>query len=326
MPAGEFALIARYFASAACAAAGEELALGIGDDCAILSLAAEQQLAVSTDTLNQGVHFPAGADPRLLAWRALGCTLSDLAAMGAKPVGFTLALSLPEADDAWLAAFAEGLNTAAQQYRVRLVGGDTTRGPLSLTLTVLGRVPHGMALKRSGAQVGDLLCVGGVLGQAAAALPWVLGERLPEAAAEGLLHRYWQPAPQLALGRALRGRATSAIDISDGLLADCGHLAKASNVLLEIDSARVPLDANAVALLGAEQAQACALRGGDDYRLAFTLPLRCLEGLQAEGYAVSVIGRVRSKQVGGALELLHNGRRETVTQGGYQHFQEPTDG
>ncbi|MCJ8170211.1 thiamine-phosphate kinase [Atopomonas sediminilitoris] len=318
MPAAEFALIARHFASAACAAPGDALVLGIGDDCAVLDIAHGQQLVVSTDTLNQGVHFPLDADPYALAWRALGCTLSDLAAMGARPLGFTLALSLPQADDAWLSAFAKGLNEAALRYRVRLVGGDTTRGALSINLTVLGRVPQGLALRRRGAQMGDLLCVGGVLGQAAAALPWVLGERTDTAAAAALLKRYWQPEPQIALGRALRGRASSVIDISDGLLADCGHLAHASGVTLEIDAARVPVDPLAQALHGSEAALAYALRGGDDYRLAFTLPKRCLEGLQAEGFAVQVVGRVLAGTA--AVALIHHGERQWVQGGGYEHF------
>lgn len=225
---GEFELIRNYFAAAPCAQVGEEVALGIGDDCALLALAPGEQLAISTDTLVAGVHFPDVCDPFLLGQRALAVSASDLAAMGARPVAFTLALTLPQVDADWLQAFARGLNHMAQGCSLRLIGGDTTRGPLSLTLTVFGAVPAGSALTRSGACAGDLLCVGGALGDGAGALPLVLKQRSIEASiAEALLARYWSPQPQLALGQALRGRATSALDISDGSLADCGHIARA---------------------------------------------------------------------------------------------------
>ncbi len=186
-------------------------------------------MAISTDTLVAGVHFADPCDPFLLGQRALAVAASDLAAMGATPLAFTLALTLPHNDASWLQAFAHGLNLMAQHCALRLVGGDTTRGPLCLTLTVFGRVPTGQALTRGGAQVGDLLCVGGELGNAAGALPLVLGQRTAEPAiAEPLLEHYWSPKPQLALGQFLRNKATSALDISDGLLADCGHIAAAS--------------------------------------------------------------------------------------------------
>jgi len=172
---GEFELIRRYFASALCARQGDGVVRGIGDDCALLSVPAGEQLAISTDTLVAGVHFPEACDAFLLGQRALAVSASDLAAMGATPLAFTLALTLPSANETWLAEFARGLQTMAQSCSLALVGGDTTRGPLSLTLTVFGRVPSGQALLRSGAQVGDLLCVGGELGDAAGALPLVLG-------------------------------------------------------------------------------------------------------------------------------------------------------
>ncbi|NVZ79409.1 thiamine-phosphate kinase, partial [Pseudomonas gingeri] len=172
---GEFELIRNFFAAAPCAQAGEGVDLGIGDDCALLSVPLGEQLAVSTDTLVAGVHFSDPCDPFLLGQRALAVAASDLAAMGATPIAFTLALTLAHNDAGWLQAFAQGLNQMAQHCALRLVGGDTTRGPLSLTLTVFGRVPVGQALTRGGAQVGDLLCVGGELGNAAGALPLVLG-------------------------------------------------------------------------------------------------------------------------------------------------------
>ncbi|WXL26532.1 thiamine-phosphate kinase [Ectopseudomonas mendocina] len=321
---GEFELIRHYFAAAACARGGEGIALGIGDDCALLTLPAEQQLAVSTDTLVEGVHFPRQADPYLLAQRALAVSASDLAAMGAQPVGFTLALTLPNAEADWLQAFARGLDEMAHYCDIRLIGGDTTRGPLSMTLTVFGQVPHQQALKRSGAQVGDLLCVGGELGDAAGALPLVLDPSLSVSeAGDALLGRYWSPKPQLQLGLALRGKATAALDISDGLLADCGHIARASGVALLIEQARVPLSADLLDVAGEEGALNCALSGGDDYRLAFTLPPEHLATLQEQGLPVYVVGRV---EVGEGVTLLDTqGRCVQAPASGYQHFGNPRD-
>lgn len=320
---GEFELIRRFFAAASCSQAGGEVALGIGDDCALLMLPAGEQLAVSTDTLVAGVHFPDPCDPDLLAQRALGVTASDLAAMGAAPVGFTLALTLPQADPVWLQAFAEGLNRAAQAFGLRLIGGDTTRGPLSLTLTVFGRVPRGQALTRGGARPGDLLCVGGSLGDAAAALPLVLGQaRLDAALAEPLLARYWQPQPQLALGQALRGVASAALDISDGLLADAGHIAEVSGVALEIDRARIPLSPALRAWQG-EAGLAAALAGGDDYRLLFTLAPGHLAEVLGAWPEVACIGRV---VVGSGVRLLDGfGQELTPPRRGYQHFGQDSD-
>ena len=185
----------------------------------------------------------------------------------------------------------------AEGCALRLIGGDTTRGPLSLTLTVFGRVPAGQALTRSGAQVGDLLCVGGALGEGAGALPLVLNQRTAEGSiADALLARYWSPQPQLALGQALRGRATSALDISDGLLADCGHIALASGVRLVIERDAVPLSAPLLAFFGLEAAQQAALTGGDDYVLAFTLPASEMSYLLTAGFPVQVVGRVEAGQ------------------------------
>ena len=317
---GEFELIRHYFAAAPCAQAGEGVALGIGDDCALLDIPAGEQLAVSTDSLVAGVHFPEAADPFLLGQRALAVSASDLAAMGATPIGFTLALTLPAARADWLQAFARGLNQMAQSCGLRLIGGDTTRGPLSLTLTVFGRVPRGQALTRAGARVGDLLCVGGELGDGAGALPLVLGQLQAEpAVAEALLARYWSPQPQLALGQALRGKASAALDISDGLLADCGHIAAASGVALQVELARLPLSAPLKALHGLEGARRCALTGGDDYRLAFTLPAAELPELQAAGWPVMVVGRVVAGQ--GVHLLDEQGQVLPVPVGGYQHFE-----
>jgi thiamine-monophosphate kinase len=245
--------------------------------------------------------------------------VSDLAAMGANPLAFTLALTTPTVDADWLQRYAQGLNAMAQSCGVGLVGGDTTRGPLSLTLTVFGRVPTGQALKRSGAQPGDLLCVGGELGNAAGALPLVLGQRSAQPMiSEPLLAHYWSPQPQLALGQALRGKATSALDISDGLLADCGHIATASGVGLVLELDRVPVSLALEEFLGEAGAQQAALSGGDDYVLAFTLPAVELPTLLADGWPIHVVGRVVEGQ--GVMLLDDEGRDITPAVRGYQHF------
>lgn len=320
----EFGLIRQYFAAAACAQVAAGVALGIGDDCALLDLPAGEQLAISTDTLVAGVHFPDPCDPYLLGQRSLAVAASDLAAMGATPLAFTLALTLPTATPEWLQGFAAGLNHMAQACNLTLIGGDTTRGPLSLTVTVFGRLPVGQAICRSGAQVGDLLCVGGALGDAAGALPLVLGERLVhEVLAAPLLARYWSPQPQLALGQALRGKATAALDISDGLLADCGHIAMASKLALQIELPRVPLSAALLAVLDTSAAQRCALAGGDDYVLLFTLPAAHLPALQAAGWPIVVIGQALA---GDGVQLVdERGARLNPGLRGYQHFGNSSD-
>jgi len=318
---GEFELIRHYFAAAPCAQGGEGVALGIGDDCALLAVPSGEQLAVSTDTLVAGVHFPDPCDPFLLGQRSLAVAVSDLAAMGAKPFAFTLALTLPTVTADWLQAYAHGLSQMAQACGVALVGGDTTRGPLSLTMTVFGRVPAGQALTRSGAQPGDLLCVGGELGNAAGALPLVLGQRSAEPEVAGpLLAHYWSPQPQIDLGLALRGKASAAMDISDGLLADCGHIAQASDVALTVERDRLPLSNALVALLGQPGAQQAALSGGDDYVLLFTLPPVRLSALLAEGWPIHVVGKVSAGQ--GVMLADSLGRDITPQIRGYQHFRE----
>jgi thiamine-monophosphate kinase len=239
--------------------------------------------------------------------------------MGAAPIGFTLALTIPSVNPDWLGEFARGLDAMAAGCAMRLIGGDTTRGPLSMTLTVFGRVPAGQALLRSGAQPGDLLCVGGALGDAAGALPIVLGEREQGSAeAAALLRRYWLPQPQLALGQALRGKASAALDISDGLLADCGHIAAASGVLLCIEQQKLPLSDALVGFAGHDQALQYGLTGGDDYVLAFTLPAEQLSVLQADGWPLHVIGQVAT---GAGVQLLNAaGHAITVASKGYNHF------
>lgn len=317
---GEFELIHQYFTSAACARTGGAIVLGIGDDCALLDIATSQNLAVSTDSLVEGVHFPVDAPANLLAQRALAVSVSDLAAMGATPLGFTLALTLPQADPEWLKNFAQGLEQMAAQCQICLIGGDTTRGPLSLTVTVLGQVQRKQALLRSGAQEGDCLCVSGHLGDAAAALDWVLDStKSITESAKYLLQRYWQPIPELRLGQYLLGKATAAQDISDGLLADAGHIAKASSKQLCIDPQLLPLSEALLQNCSELEARQLALTGGDDYRLIFTLPAAQLAALQLLFPDVTCIGHVAA---GEGVKLINaNLNSFSLAHLGYQHFE-----
>ncbi len=316
---GEFELIERYFKRPALAAssAAPGVVLGIGDDCALLHPQPGMQLAVSTDMLVSGRHFFADVNPRTLGHKALAVNLSDLAACGARPLGFTLALALPEADEAWLAEFSAGLFALADSSNCPLVGGDTTKGPLTISITVFGEVPAGQALLRSGAQVGDEVWVSGTLGDARLALGALRGEwTLPPTLLEQARVRLEQPTPRLALGQALRGIASAAADVSDGLLGDLGHILKASGVgatlraanaigliAVRADStwAHARFDASTpVTSAGAADAIAlqCVLAGGDDYELVFTAPpTQCTAVLaagQSCGVAVTCIGSIEN--------------------------------
>lgn len=267
---GEFELIQRYFLPLAGHPRSRSLILGPGDDCAIQRVPAGRELVFSVDTLVEGVHFPENYRPDFLGWRALAVATSDLAAMGADPECFTLALTLPFADERWLAGFAEGLRRASMEFGIALAGGDTTSGPLTLTIQVHGTVEQGGAIRRSGARPGDLIAVSGTLGDAGAALDY-LNETSPSPDVAAVLDRYHSPQPRLALGQAVRGIASAAVDISDGLLADLGHILQASEVGARIDSARLPLSLPLKRLKG-DSAFGLALRAGDDYELCLTVP------------------------------------------------------
>ena len=270
MSDSEFDLIQDFFAGLD---QGASVRLGIGDDAAALSLPEGHLLHLSTDTAIEGVHFLASLPPADVVYRSVMAAASDLAAMGASPQGLLLALTLPEADRVWLEGFSRGLAEVCTAIRAPLVGGDTTRGPLSLTVTVLGSTPADRYLTRSGAKVGDRLCVSGTLGDAAAGLAVLSGQlAVDESAAAFLTMRYARPSACLALGEALRNCATSCIDISDGLLADAAHIATASGVGLEIDSALLPLSETLRSSADLDQGLNWALAGGDDYELLFTLP------------------------------------------------------
>ncbi|TCJ20226.1 thiamine-phosphate kinase [Parasulfuritortus cantonensis] len=290
--ASEFDLIARYFDRPAAHAV-----LGVGDDAALIRPGPGLDLAVSADMLVAGRHFFPDADPAQLGHKALAVNLSDLAAMAATPRWALLSVALPEADEAWLAGFARGFFGLAERYGVDLVGGDTTRGPLNLSVTILGEVPAGQALRRDGARVGDDLWVSGELGGAALGLRHLQGQlRLAEAEAAACLERLHAPEPRVALGRALAGLANSAIDVSDGLLGDLGHILERSRLGAEIELAALPVPAVLAARLPAPLALACLLAGGDDYELCFSAPPGRRAAVQAAahsvGVAVSRIGHI----------------------------------
>ncbi len=312
---GEFDLIKAYFTRPA---HGGGVVLGVGDDCALLQPEPGMQLAVTTDTLVSGIHFLPDDAPRDLGHKALAVNLSDLAAMGATPRWAFLNLTLPAVDEAWLAAFAEGLFALAERHSVRLAGGDTTRGPLSFGLTVMGEVPPGQALLRSGARAGDLVCVSGVPGEAGAGLAHRLGRHLlPEGLAGRALQRLHRPEPRIELGLALRGLASGCIDISDGLAQDLGHVLTSSGVGAALDLACLPfspvLDA-----LPRDMAWRHQLTAGDDYELLFTVPA-ARAGLLADlPTPVSVMGVVEAEP--GLRLTAPDGQAFTLERKGHDHF------
>ena len=291
MALGEFDLIAKYFTRSV-----KRAALGVGDDCALFATSPGTQLAVSSDMLVEGRHFLPTVAPQRLGHKTLAVNLSDLAACGAKPVAFTLALALPRVDENFLAGFAEGLLALADQHECELIGGDTTQGPLNLCITVFGEVPTGQALLRSGAQPGDLVYASGTLGDARAALEVFRGLlSLPGPAFDSVRLAMETPQPRVALGMALRGVATSAIDVSDGLLGDLAHILRRSNVGATVDVDAVPRSA-VLATLPTAQQREFTLAGGDDYELVFTAPPQCAgpvaDAARRAGVPVCCIGRI----------------------------------
>lgn len=313
----EFSIIRDYFTGLG--RAREDVVLGVGDDCALLRVSAETELAVSIDTLVAGVHFLPDSDPEGLGHKSLAVGLSDLAAMGADPAWATLALTLPAADESWLHAFASGFAALACAHGVALVGGDTTRGPLSITVQAHGLVPAGQGVRRGGARPGDLIAVSGTLGDAGLALAlWQAGEAVPPP----LLARLERPTPRVPLGRALRGLATAMIDLSDGLAADLGHILEASGVGAEIELAKLPLSP-AVARRVAEGGNwALPVTSGDDYELCFAVPVERALSLQAasrEGACpIAIIGRIRAKA--GLSFARPDGGAWHPERTGYDHF------
>lgn len=339
---GEFDLIERYFKAPARAmrandaVESDKIALGIGDDCALLQPAAGMQLAISSDMLVEGRHFFADVDPYTLGHKALAVNLSDLAACGAKPLAFTLALALPKADETWLAAFSRGLLALAAEHNCALIGGDTTQGPLNICITVLGEVPKQQALLRSGAKAGDDIYVSGTLGDARLALEAMRGNlTLSSEAFTTAKARLETPTPRVALGMALRGIASSAIDVSDGLLGDLGHILKQSQVgavietalitqLLTINSiANQAINTTAIDQFTPQKQLQYVLSGGDDYELAFTAPMSKRHDVQAAALAsntpVTRIGQIEAEP---GLRLI-DAQGQTVPNNfaSFDHFQ-----
>jgi len=316
----EFDLIKRYFTRPTPSAS-----LGVGDDAALLQVAEGMQLAVSTDMLVSGTHFYADADPYLLGHKTLAVNLSDLAAMGAAPRWATLSLALPEENEHWLQRFSSGFFDLADEHGVELVGGDTTRGPLNLCVTIMGEVPQGKALRRDGAQPGDDIWVSGTLGGAALGLAHLRGKiKLPEGARVTCLDALHQPQPRVALGLALRGVANSAIDVSDGLHADLGHILECSNAAAELRYDRLPMSSFFASVDDEmiELAQQCVLAGGDDYELCFTAPVAQRDEIEQIATRLRLqltrIGKIVSGR--GCKVRAADGSVMKIEKGGYDHF------
>ena len=275
-PLGEFDLIQRFFKAGADVMRSNNekvITLGIGDDCALLRLVAGEEIAITSDMLVAGRHFFVDANPELLGRKALAVNLSDLAAMGSKPLGFTLAIALPKVDEIWLDAFTRGLFAIANQYSCPLIGGDTTAGPLTISITAFGSIPTGKAIRRSGAKAGDDIWVSGTVGDARLALAALRHEiNLPENDLKQIEHRMHNPTPRLELGIKVRDIASAALDISDGLLGDLGHILKQSQVNAEVRLDQIPKSATLHKQSEDIQNQFAA-RGGDDYEICFTAPL-----------------------------------------------------
>ena len=321
----EFDLIARYFTRKP-----KQAAVGVGDDCAIINSTPGMQLAISSDMLVEGQHFFSDVSPYSLGYKALAVNLSDLAACGATPVGFTLALALPRVDESWLQEFSRGLWALADVHGCELIGGDTTQGPLNICITVFGEVPRGQALLRSGAQVGDDIYVSGTLGDARLALDALQGKiELPHEVLVQARQRLEQPTPRVALGTALRGIATSAIDISDGLVGDLGHILKASGVGAQINT-DITMNLIAVCaridwingLINAEKQQQMVLSGGDDYELAFTSPPTARQAVQAASASSQTpVTRIGVTQRQPGLRLMNSLGQPVYGQfGSFNHF------
>jgi thiamine-monophosphate kinase len=293
----EFSLIRAYFSHLT--HPRQDVILGIGDDAALMRLPPGMIMATSIDTMVSGIHFLADVAPDALGYKALAVNLSDLAAMGAEPAWATLALTLPKVDSEWLKGFCQGFAQLAGQYRVQLVGGDTTRGPLSVTIQVQGFLPKGRGLRRDGAKVGDDICVTGTLGDAALSLRQLLNDQLEDKNTKSLRQRLERPQPRVDIGIALRDIAHSAIDISDGLVADLSHILTASGVGASLELAHIPCSPSVRAFVQAHQDWTLVATGGDDYELCITLPSEKRSELAeiAKQHALSItrIGKIEQQ-------------------------------
>lgn len=317
----EFDLIARHFTRPAANAV-----LGVGDDCALVDITNGMDLAVSTDTMVSGTHFFPDVDPETLGHKSLAVNLSDMAAMGAMPYWAMLALTLPSVDHPWLAAFAKGFFDLAEEYNVSLIGGDTTRGPLTLTVTIMGEVPTGAALRRNGAKAGNDVWVSGNVGDAALAIAHRHGRLvLAEADYHEALMRLYEPTPRVKLGQALRGMATSAIDISDGLLADLGHICRLSGVGATVDLSQIPVSAIGAKHATSDAGLTAIVAGGDDYELCFTAPANARESIaeltDVLGIPLTCIGQIKRGK--GVSLLGADGKAVKIDGRGFDHFSSP---
>lgn len=321
----EFDIIRQYFTPSSISQTRDDVILGIGDDAAILDISEhhQHQLVQSVDTLVAGVHFPIETSPQDIAHKALAVNLSDMAAMGAEPAWFTLAITLPDADEKWLQAFSESLSIIAKKYNVQLIGGDTTNGPLCISITINGFVPIGKALTRNKAQAADKIYVSGTIGDAALALAaWQDQCLLCEESVDYLQQRLNRPQPQVKLGLLLREYASSCIDISDGLIADLEHITEHSHVGAKINFEKIPrskeLDLN---LTGDALIIPLVLSGGDDYELCFTVPLSKQAGfdkvIKENKMLVTCIGEIEPQK---GVRCFLNNKEIDVQGAGYQHF------
>lgn len=314
----EFDVIARHFTRPAANAV-----LGVGDDCALVDVSNGMDLAVSVDTMVSGTHFFPDVDPENLGHKALAVNLSDMAAMGAMPYWAMLALTLPSVDHDWLAAFAKGFFDLAEEFNVSLIGGDTTRGPLTLTVTIMGEVPASAALRRSGAKVGNDIWVSGYIGDAALAIAHRHGKLvLTEVDYREAVMRLYEPTPRVGLGQALRGLATSAIDVSDGLLADLGHICSLSNVGATVELGAIPVSPIGARHIAAEAGRNAVVAGGDDYELCFTANPNSRESIEELtrmlGVPLTRIGQVKRGK--GVSLLGTDGKPVKVDGRGFDHF------
>jgi thiamine-monophosphate kinase len=313
---GEFEIIARYFTAHDRRA---DVLLGVGDDAAVLDVRGDRKLVVATDTIVEGVHFPPQTAPADIGYRALAVNLSDLAAMGAEPAWMTLSLSLPDATESWIADLASGLFELADRHHVVLVGGDTVRGPLVITVQLAGWVEPDRWLTRSGAKPGDVLMISGVPGEAAAGLQ-VIQQQLPAgAAATHLQRRFLRPEPRVALGRRLRTIASAAMDVSDGLLADLAKLCAASNCGARLDVDRLPASAAMRELFPQDACLDYALAGGDDYELIFAVPPEQAAVLTTTAGETSLT-RIGVMTAGQSVQCTRGGAPFTPRRTGYDHF------
>ena len=326
MTTSEFSLIDRFFKSRSLQR--DDVTLGIGDDAAVTNIPQGMQLVSAVDTLVNGIHFPIGTPPFSVGYKALAVNLSDLAAMGAQPAWAMLALTLPEADENWVKAFCDGFFQLAEKHNVQLIGGDTTQGPLTVTIQVMGLIPEGEAITRDGAKSGDTIYVSGTLGDAAAAL-YVEQNKLQVSSVltEELNKKLDQPMPQNELGMMLRGIATAAIDISDGLVADLDHILDASEVGACLHQEKIPLSKTLLSLrdeVAEEALLNCSLYGGDDYELCFTAAekdrQKVAEIAQQLSISVTEIGVIESQK---KIRLLNKNVCTEISPMGYQHFSKP---